>query len=177
MEPNYTIFYRGGRWWRAKSWSVKVGKWILGAAGGLLGLYLTATVTGIAPPPQIAHDLECRWQEWRAKPAPGTEFTILISNLADDPGSRQTKLVRNVFLGQRGIDVRRTCRVVAVDAADRSLADAEAKAVKEGQALLETRNADLLISGDVLEHNKALQLWFLSDERGPSIPSRSYSIT
>jgi tetratricopeptide (TPR) repeat protein len=176
MHPNYSVFYRESRWSRAKSRLGKFGKWASGIAGGLFVLYATALVTGFVPPPDLARNVECRWQEWRSAPAPGTHFTILISNLAGDTDDRQTKHVRDVFLGERGFDVRRTCRVVALDAVAGSVAHAEGQALRRGRTLLADWNADLLVWGEVKKADQELSLWFLAGDQS-TLGSPSYSLT
>jgi hypothetical protein len=177
MERSYADFYNPGRWQTAKSWIKRRWKLVSGTVGAILLVYVVAIVNEVAPAPPLARGLVCQWQEWRAQRAPGTEFTILISNLANDSDGRQTDLVLRTFHGQTGIDVRRTCRVVQLDVASGSLADAEAEATAEGRALLDQRNADLLIWGGVIERNKELQLWFLSNEDVTTFHRHDYSLT
>ena len=84
--------------------------------------------------------------------------------------------MRDAFLNERGLDVRSTCRVIRLDAAGGSLADAEAAAREEGRALLEHRNADLLIWGEVKKADRELNLWFLSSGSS-TLGAPSYSLT
>lgn len=149
-------------WWRtAASMAGRFGWWVWGPLG--LGvIVLGSLVTGALDMLPSRDRIACLVSEWRHEPAPGTKFTVLISTLAYDKDGRQTKLVRNVFLGERGIDTRRTCRVVPLDAVGGSGANAEARAIRTGRALLEDWNADLLIWGYVKKANEELILWFLS---------------
>ena len=178
MERSYVDFYEPSRWRKAKSALKRAGWWLWGALGlgVILGGYAAALVNEVAPAPRVAKDLVCQWREWRAEPAPGTQFTILISNLAGDGDGSQTERVREIFLGQRGLDVRSTCRVVALDAIGGSVADAEAEVLVEGRALLEARNADLLIWGEVKKADHELSLWFLSGGSS-TLGAPSYSLT
>jgi hypothetical protein len=175
MGGDYTVFYQRRAWGRAKERLKKLGLWLWGALGLVfLGGYAAAVMNEIAPAPK---DLVCLAKEQFRNPAPGTQFTILISNLAGDPDGQQTNLVRDAFLNERGLDVRRTCRVVALDIAGRSLASAEAMAADEDRKLLTNWNADLLIWGEVIEQNKELHLWFLSREEGTTLRALAYSLT
>ena len=178
MERSYADFYERSRWQKAKGAFRKIGAWLWGALGfgAILGGYAVAVVNEFAPAPRVAKELVCQWREWRAEPAPGTHFTILISNLAGDGDGSQTNRVREVFLGQRGLDVRSTCRVVVLDALGVSIADAEAGAQTKGRALLEDWNADLLIWGEVKKADRELGLWFLSAESS-TLGGPSYSLT
>ncbi len=83
---------------RAKGAFKRAGTWLWGALGlgAVLVGYVAALFNEIAPAPQLAKDLVCQWREWRADPAPGTHFTILISNLAGDADGSQTARVRQV---------------------------------------------------------------------------------
>jgi hypothetical protein len=164
MERSYADLYERSRRQKAKGAFKKVGTWLWGAlgVGAFLGGYAAAVFNEVAPAPRVAKELVCQLREWRAEPARGIQFTILISNLAGDGDGSQTNRVREIFLGQRGLDVRSTCRVVALDAIGGSVADAEAEALAEGRALLEDRNADLLIWGEVKKADQELSLWFLS---------------
>jgi hypothetical protein len=178
MERSYVDFYKPSRWRKAKSALKRAGWWLWGALGlgVIVGGYGAAVVNEIAPAPRVAKELVCQWREWRAEPASGTQFTILISNLAGDGDGSQTNRVREIFLGQRGLDVRSTCRVVVLDAVGGSVADAEAEALAEGHALLEGRNADLLIWGEVKKADRELSLWFLSGGSS-TLGAPSYSLT
>jgi hypothetical protein len=104
----------------------KLGLWFWGGLGlgGIAAAYIASIATEVLP---AAGDLVCLAREQFVSPAPGTHFTILISNLAGDSGGRQTKLVRDVFLNQHGLDIRETCRVVALDVEGGSLADADGR--------------------------------------------------
>jgi tetratricopeptide (TPR) repeat protein len=177
MERSYADFYKPGPWQRTRSWIKSRWKVVSGTLGAILMGYVVAVVNEVAPAPPLARSLVCQWQEWRAERMPDTEFRILITNLANDWDGRQTELVLRTFLGQTGIEVRRTCRVVEIDTASGSLADAEAKATEEARALLDGWNADLVIWGEVIEKDKELQLWFVSRETGTAVTGRSYSLT
>ena len=173
MEPSYADFYQPSPWQKAKRRLKKPGLWLGGAMGGIVAAYLASVATEIAPAPR---DLVCLAKEQFREPAPGTHFTILISNLAGDSEGRQTNLVRDGFLNQRGLDVRRTCRVVALDVDDGSLADAEVAALEGGRALLADWNADLLIWGEVKKADRELGLWFLASGDS-TLGTPSYSLT
>jgi tetratricopeptide (TPR) repeat protein len=177
MEPSFADFYGQSRRQRVKGWLRKHWKVCSGALGGIALVYVGAVFNEVAPAPEFARGLACQTREWWSDPAPGTHFTILISNLAGDADGRQTRLVRDAFVGQRGVDVRRTCHVVEVADGGGSLADAEAEAQKAGQALLNGWNADLLIWGEVKKADQELSLWFSSREGGSTLGSPSYSLT
>ena len=176
MERSYADFYEPSRWRKAKARLGRFGKWIWAALG--LGVfaagYVAAVIGQLLPAPG---DVACLVREQFHDPGPGTHFTILISNLAGDADGRQTNLVRDVFLGQRGIDARQTCRVVTLNRAGGSIADAEAKAVAHGRGLLSEWNADLLIWGEVKKADKELNLWFLGREGSGTLGGPSYSVT
>ena len=148
-EPTFADFYRTSPFrkpiaaakkaWRA-GW-----KWLLGIAAGTAAVYLTGLSNAFLPGPA---EVACSAREWFRDAAPGSHFTILVSNLAGDEDGRQTRLVRDVFVGQRGLDVRMTCQVLAL-ASDGGLSEAEAAAVAEGHRLLDRWNADLLVWGEV----------------------------
>jgi tetratricopeptide (TPR) repeat protein len=176
MERSFAEFYEPGRWRQARGRLKKLGLWIWGAVGlgAILGTYVAAVVNEVAPAPK---DLVCLAKEQFRKPAPGTQFTILISNLVGDPEGKQTELVRDAFLNEPELDVRSTCRVVQLDSAGSSLADAERKAWAEGRALLRDRNADLLIGGKVREPDKRLNLWFLNREDDFEMHRKSYELS
>ena len=144
--------------------------------GALVAAYAAAFAYELLPAPkQFASDMVCRARHFFQEPAPGSQFTILISNLSGDTDGRQTDRIWDAFIGQRGVDVRRTCRVVALGSIDSSMADAEAKALAEGHALLEEQNADILIWGKVNKADEELTVWFLSREWDTTLPSPSYS--
>lgn len=172
MESSYADFYGRSRWQKAKGAFGKLGLWFWGGIGlgGIVAAYFGTVATEILPAPG---DLV---KEQFHEPAPGTHFTILISNLAGDADGRQTRLVRDVFLGERGLDVRRTCGVVVLDAVGGSVADAAAGTLEEGRALLADWNADLLVWGEVKKADQELNLWFMA--RGEStLGAPSYSLT
>ena len=175
MERSYADFYERSRLSKAKGVFKKFGLWLWGAIGlgGIIAAYLGSVATEILPAPR---DLVCLVKEQFHDPAPGTHFTILISNLAGDSDGRQTNHVRDAFLNERGLDVRRTCRVVALDAVGGSVADAAAEAMEEGRALLADWNADLLIWGEVKKADQELNLWFLGG-RESTLGAPSYSLT
>jgi hypothetical protein len=178
MERSFADSYGTSRWHRTKEHFKRLGLWLWGALGlgAILASYVAAVVNEVAPAPQMAKNLVCQWHEWRAERAPGTQFTILVSDLAGDADGSQTRRVRDVFLSQRGLDVRSTCHVVSLDSGRGSLADSEAAAQSEGRALLKARSADLLIWGEVKKADRELSLWFLSSGSG-TLGAPSYSLT
>jgi hypothetical protein len=91
--------YGSSRWRKAQERLGGFANWIWGGLGlgGLVTLYLAAVANEFLPAPKIASDAVCLAREAFHDPAPGTHFTILISNLASDTDGRQTKLVRDVF--------------------------------------------------------------------------------
>ena len=175
MERSFADFYERSRLSKAKGVFKKFGLWLWGAIGlgGILAAYFGSVATEILPAPR---DLVCLVKEQFHDPAPGTHFTILISNLAGDSDGRQTNHVRDAFLNERGLDVRRTCRVVTLDAVEGSVAEAAAEAIEEGRALLADWNADLLIWGEVKKADQELNLWFLGG-RESTLGAPSYSLT
>jgi hypothetical protein len=175
MERSYAELYEPRRGPRIKRWLGKLGLWLWGAIGlgGIVAAYAGSVATEVLPAPR---DLVCLAKEQFCRPAPGTQFTILISNLAEDPDGHQTRLVRDVFLNERGLEARSTCRVVRLDTASGSLTDAETAALERGRALLESRNADLLIWGEVKKADRELSLWFLSSG-GSTLGAPSYSLS
>ena len=140
MERSFADFYERGRLSKVRGAFKKFGLWFWGAIGlgGIIAAYVGAIVTEVLPAPR---DVVCLAKEQFHEPAPGTHFAILISNLAGDSDGRQTRHVRDVFLNERGLDVRRTCRVVRLDVVGGSVADAAAQALEEGNALLADWNA------------------------------------
>ena len=174
MERSYADFHKPSPWQRAKA-AIKRARrlWLRGVLGSIVAAYFGWLATEVLP---ASRHLSCLAKEHFRKAAPGTQFTILIGNLADDPEGRQTELVRDVFLNQRGLDVRQTCRVVRLELASGSLADAKAAALKEGRALLARSNADLLIWGEVKKADRELSLWFLSSGSS-TLGASSYSLT
>jgi hypothetical protein len=175
VERSYADFYEPSRWQKAKKRFKKLGVWLWGAIGlgVVVAAYFGSVATEVLPAPR---DLVCLAREQFHKPAPGRQFTILISNLAGDPDGSQTKLVREIFYGQRALDVRSTCRVVTLNPIGGSLADAEVAALKEGRALLATWNADLLIWGEVKKADRELSLWFFGSGSS-TLGTPSYSLT
>jgi hypothetical protein len=119
MERSYADFYEPSRWQKAKRRFKKLGLWLWGAIGlgGIVAAYLGSVATEVLPAPR---DVVCLAREQFRKPAQGTQFTILISNLAGDSNGQQTNLVRDTFLNQPELDVRQTCRVVTLRPAGRS---------------------------------------------------------
>ena len=175
MERSFADFYERSRLSKAKGAFKTFGFWLWGAIGlgSILAAYVGSVATEILPAPR---SLVCLVREQLHDPAPGTHFTILISNLAGDSDGRQTNHVRDVFLNERGLEVRRTCRVVTLAAVEGSVAEAAADAIEEGRALLADWNADLLIWGEVKKADQELNLWFLG--RGEStLGAPSYSLT
>jgi tetratricopeptide (TPR) repeat protein len=179
-EPTFADFYRRSAFQRVKAAARKAWKagwkWLIGTAAATLAVFLGAYLTGLLNvflpgPAQLA----CSAREWFREPAPGTYFTILVANLAGDEGGRQTRLVRDVFVGQRGLDARLTCRVVALGR-DGGLSEAEAAAIDRGYRLLERWNADLLVWGEVKKADQELNLWFLN-RGGSTLGAPSYSLT
>ena len=161
MERSYADFYEPSRWQKAKRRFKKLGLWLWGALG--LGAFVGGLCRGGGQRDcaRARADLVCLAKEQFRKPAPGTQFTILISNLAGDSDGRQTNLVRDTFLEPARAGRALTCRVVTLDLAGGSLADAEAAAQEQGRALLARSNADLLIWGEVKKADRELSLWFL----------------
>ena len=160
---------------KAKDAFKKLGLWLWGAIGlgGITAAYLGSVATELLPAPR---DLVCLAKEQFHDPAPGTHFTILVSNLAGDADGRQTNLVRDIFLNEGGLDVRRTCQVVRLAAVGGSVAEAATEAMEEGRALLADWNADLLIWGEVKKADQELNLWFLGG-RESTLGAPSYSLT
>ena len=175
MERSFADFYERGRLSKVRGAFKKFGLWLWGAIGlgGIIAAYIGAVATEVLPAPR---DVVCLAKEQFHEPAPGTHFTILISNLAGDADGRQTRHVRDVFLNERGLDVRRTCRVVRLDAVGGSVGDAAAQALEEGYALLADWNGDLLIWGEVKKADQELNLWFLGGGEN-TLGAPSYSLT
>jgi tetratricopeptide (TPR) repeat protein len=175
MGNSYGDFYERSPLSKAKGGFKKFGLWLLGAIGmgGIIAAYVGAVATEVLPAPR---DVLCLAREQFHDPAPGTHFTILISNLAGDPDGRQARHVRDMFLNEGGFDVRRTCRVVTLDAIGGSVADAAAQALDEGRALLADWNADLLIWGEVKKADQELSLWFLGGGES-TLGAPSYTLT
>jgi hypothetical protein len=146
-------------------------KWVFGGLGiaGLAGSYLWAFTEELIPSPR---ELACLVSESFAEPAPGTRFTILISDLDGDSDSRQTKNVRASFLNQDGIHVIRTCRVLKLG----STAEATLLAERKGQRMLWDHNADLLIWGEVAKVDETLRLWFVRRDGGSTIGKSAYRL-
>jgi hypothetical protein len=177
MERSYASFYELGRWRKLKTMLGRSGKRIWGALGGLVAAYGFAVALQLLPAPKFASDAICFARNAFHDPAPRTQFTILISQLAGDTDGRQTNLVRDVFVGQRGVDARQTCHIVDFDAMGGSVAEAEVKASVDGRMLLEDWNADLLIWGEVKKADQELSLWFLGRGGGNTLGATSYSLT
>jgi tetratricopeptide (TPR) repeat protein len=90
------------------------------------------------------------------------KFRVLIARLdADDAEGTQTYRVTRVFLGQHGVAPIPTCRVLRVDIGGEPLA------VEWGRDWLRRQRADLLIWGRVVEKDKTIDLWFISNTAEP----------
>lgn len=148
--------------------------WVLSAIGAALLSYFGFVFYEVLPPPQVARDLICRLNELRSEPAPGSHFTVLLSDLQYDDDRRQTAHVRHYALeGQPGFDVHGTCRVLKI-APHHVQSKARDEALKDGRRWLEQKNADLLIWGEVAEENQTLRLWFLNREGDSTLGSKPY---
>lgn len=154
---------------------------VLAGLGGILGLgalaawYFGETLKELLPAP---HEIARRLRVWRGAvvPATGTQFAILVADLDGDTDGRQTRRVRDAFLGLRGLDVNAIGRKVAL--ADLgNLTEGQIEAEKRGRALLEEYNGDLLVWGEVRAADKELALWFLNRDGASTLGAPSYMLT
>ena len=114
------------------------------------------------------------WPLGRSEPSP-SKFRILVAALdLDDVDRSQTKAVIRKFQGHNAIEVVETCRVLKIIGAG---ADADAQASEEGQWLLRLHRADILVFGEVLEKDKALNLHFLSNGGPIDSKVRSFQLS
>ena len=142
-------------------------KWLAGAIlGGIvafIGAYVSGFLDRIIPDPET---LICLAREQLREPAPGTQFTILLSDLQGDGDGTQTRHVAATFLDQSGLDVIRICGSLAIDRYGSQAAALE-QAEQRGRDWLDRYNADLLIWGEVVKADDALRLWFVSPTPTP----------
>jgi hypothetical protein len=89
------------------------GKWLFGILAGalatLIGAYAIGLFNAFLPSPQ---EVACRIGELDTEPAPGTHFTVLVSDLAGDTDDKQIRLIADTLNRRRGLHVMRTCRVL-----------------------------------------------------------------
>ena len=126
---------------------------------------------------RVAKDLVCQWREWRAEPAPGTHFTILISNLAGDAMAARPRACARCSSGSADS----TCGARAAwSGSMRSAASVATPkrglGAKDGRCS-PTGKADLLIWGEVKKADQELSLWFLPAAAAAASARPSYSLT
>ena len=127
---------------------------------GFVGAYFTGILEWFLPPPRV---LACEIEEIFSEPAAGTHFTILVTDLAGDTDGSQTRHVVGTLEGaarQGGIQVSRTCRVLAIEERG-DLASALVKTEETGRDWLAEQNADILIWGEVARADEVLRLRIL----------------
>ncbi|HXH01821.1 MAG TPA: hypothetical protein VNN09_00705 [Candidatus Competibacteraceae bacterium] len=147
--------------------------WLGTAIVALLGFYASGVRDWLLPSPRA---VACELREWLlAEPASGRGFAILVSDLAHDPDGRQSGHIAAALREQPGLEVLRTCRVLAIAPyGDQTRARAAAEA--QGRQWLEQQRADLLLWGEVVEDNRQLRLWFLDRRQRSRLRSEAYAL-
>ena len=127
-----------------------------------------------------AAELSCYARDWISlpfqshDPNSSTVFRILVAGLDDDQNGTQTKAVVRAFQGQQGIAAIKTCHVLLESGAG---ADADAAIIRSGQELLRLEHADVLVFGEVLKEDQALNLHFLIGERETGTANLEAAVT
>ena len=151
-------------------------KWLIGAVlGGVvafIGAYVSGVLDRVIPDPGR---LICMAREQLRAPAPGTHFTILLSDLQGDGDGTQTRHVAAAFLDQSGLEVVRICGSLAMDRYGSQSAALE-QAEQRGRDWLDRYNADLLIWGEVVKADDALRLWFVSRAERSKVGATPYRL-
>ena len=117
--------------------------------------------------------VEHRWP-FADPPAASDRFKILIATIdRDDADRTYTRAVARAFLKQDGIDRAETCRVLRLSGVGRG-AGMEAAAI--ARELLQRRRADLLIGGELLKKDEAVNLWFVAKDTGQGFEATAFRL-
>jgi hypothetical protein len=101
-------------------------------------------------------------------------FTILIATIdQDDANHTYTRAVARAFLNRNGVERIETCRVLRLSSVGR---EAGIKAVNTARAWLRQRHADLLIGGELLKKDEAVNLWFIGDSSAQSFQATPFRL-
>ena len=104
--------------------------------------------------------------EYRQKPiADESQFTILVSPLANDPDRSHTERVMRAFLGEKGFLVVPICESLNFDFS-MDLQTATYEAMQRARELIKAKRADLLLFGDVRERDKAAVIYAMNEHGG-----------
>jgi tetratricopeptide (TPR) repeat protein len=111
-------------------------------------------------------DISCIGREWIVDHRPFRQheptkevFRILVATFDHDDANRTlTEVVVRAFQGKKGIEATETCRVLKIDGAGIRIEEA---AAKRGQEWLSRHDADVLVFGEAIGKEEALNLHFL----------------
>lgn len=142
--------------------------WILGIAGAAAAAFFSGILNG---------GLQSSSESFSAKLAEGlcemrtsmpsgaeSEFIVLISPFAGDASGEVTARVVNSFHGAE-FKALRTCEHVGFDVG-KDTGAAEKDVVARSKAILKKYRADLLIFGDVVHQNDAVEMWIVDEDGG-----------
>ena len=157
---------------------------------GIVGAVLAATVTGwlsgffdslikgwlpsgADAACSIRESLGESWPFAQPPPAPD-KFHVIIARLNfDDAEGSQTLHVSRVFRGQHGIEPMETCRVLRLPRVGEA---AERGVIEKGRDWLNRQHAHLLIWGEVLKKDEAINLWFISRSAEPTLQTEPFNL-
>ncbi|HEV7369095.1 tetratricopeptide repeat protein [Arenibaculum sp.] len=146
---------------------------VIAGAGGVLGVgalvaaYFSETVRELLPTPRR---LVRRFRRRDLPPAPGLHFTVLVADLKRDGDGRQTDHVAGALDLYRGIDVIRIGPGPEWDFGSRAALELQAR------RLLEEKNGDVLIFGEVAKADERLRLRILGRHSGAKSGNGSYRL-
>lgn len=143
-----------------------VGAAIAVSVTGWLGGFFDSALRDVFP---SGADAYCALKEtikyqgpFAGRPPASDKFTILISTIDYDDAKRNlTRAIGRAFRKQGGIERIDTCRVLRLSGVG---SDAGPIAAETARKWLRQRHADLLIGGELLKENKAVNLWFISTD-------------
>lgn len=133
--------------------------WALALATSSLGTVLTASFTGmwssIIPSPEA---LLCNVTTHFETRAGDGEYTVVVARIAGDESDRFGRALARRLRERTGLSVARTCRSITISpSGDRDEAGERAEEV--GREILLSRNAEIMVWGEVLPGEETPRLW------------------
>ena len=122
---------------------------------------------------QLRHSSQIKQPNYRAgiakSQSPMTQFTILVSPLAHDPGRSYTEKVQRAFSSEKGLRAVPICDSLDFDLSKDSQS-ARDDTLQRAKALINEKHADLLLFGYVSEPNKAVVIYAVNEHGGCDDP-------
>jgi hypothetical protein len=116
-----------------------------------------------------AAELSCRY---RQKPiANESQFTILISPLANDPDGSYTEKLHRAFLSEPGFQAVGICQSLRFDfSPGKDNHTTKNEIIQRGTDLIKVNHADLLLFGEASKEDKAVLIYAMNEHGGCDDP-------